>query len=180
MYPAAITMRVSGPSPAAFGGRLREITAAVDPTIILDELQPLAEILREERERKRFTAVVITAVMLSVLFLSAAGIYALMSFAVTRRQREIGIRSALGANPRLILRSVFSRAVAQLGAGAAVGLVFSLVLDRAAGGALMGGTGSLLLLAVVAVITLVGTLAALGPARRALRIEPMEALRGDG
>jgi putative ABC transport system permease protein len=180
MYPAGITMRVSGPSPPAFGGRLREITADVDPTIILDELQPLAEILREERERKRFTAVVITAVMLSVLFLSAAGIYALMSFAVTRRQREIGIRSALGANPRLILRSVFSRAVAQLGAGAAVGLVFSLVLDRAAGGALMGGTGSLLLLAVVAVITLVGTLAALGPARRALRIEPMEALRGDG
>ena len=66
-------------------------------------------------------ALALAVVTLSVLLLSAAGIYALMSFTVTRRRREIGIRAALGAHPRRILASIFSRALGQLALGLMVG-----------------------------------------------------------
>ena len=176
-YPLSLTLRMEGRSPAAFAGRFRELASALDPTLRLEELQPLDEILREPQEQMRLMAIGIGVITLSVLLLSSAGIYALMSFSVTRRRKEIGIRAALGAQPRSVLRSVFARAAGQLALGAAVGLALSVLLDRLTGGQLMGGKGALLLPAVAALIITVGILSALGPARRALRTQPMEALR---
>jgi ABC-type antimicrobial peptide transport system permease subunit len=124
----------------------------------------------------RATALGILLVTGSVLLLSAAGIYAMMSFTVARRRREIGIRSALGADPRRILSGVFMRAAAQLGIGAAVGLGLAVSLDIATGGWVMGGQ-AILLPIVVAIVMTVGLLAAFGPARRGLAVQPVEALR---
>ncbi len=112
-----------------------------------------------------------------MLLLSAAGIYALMSFTVSQRRREIGIRAAMGADARRLLISIFSKAAVQLGLGVAAGLAFALVLDVASSGEALGPAG-LTALPVVALATAgVGLLAAVGPARRGLHVLPTEALR---
>lgn len=137
----------------------------------------------------RTVALTVAATTLSVLLLSAAGIYAMLSFTVARRRREIGIRVALGADSRRIVSSIFARASAQLGAGVAVGLIVALAVEVATNGLVMGGglspangglRGAVVLMPIVAVIVMVvGLLAALGPARRGLAVEPTEALRDD-
>ncbi len=178
LYPAGLAVRLRGTDAAAFSGRLRDAATSLDPTLRPHQLMPLDRLYREgEQAMMRFGAVAITLMTVSVLLLSAAGIYALMSFTVTRRRREIGIRSALGADPRRILRSIFSRAAGQLGAGLAVGLALAALLDGMTRGELLAGKGAVLLPAVAALMLAVGLLAALGPARRGLRIQPMEALR---
>jgi ABC-type antimicrobial peptide transport system permease subunit len=121
-------------------------------------------------------SMLIVVVTGSVLLLSAAGIYAMMSFTVARRQREIGIRSALGANPRRLLTGIFARAGGQLGAGAMFGLVLATAADWAAGGRPVG-INALLMPTVALFVMIVGLLATLGPARRGLAIQPTEALR---
>jgi ABC-type antimicrobial peptide transport system permease subunit len=111
-----------------------------------------------------------------VLLLSAAGIYAMMSFTVARRRREIGIRAALGADARRVLVGIFGRACAQIGAGVAAGLGVAAVLEWSGAG-LMGGRELVLLPTVAALMFTVGILAALGPALRGLAVQPTEALR---
>jgi len=116
-------------------------------------------------------------VSVSVVVLSAAGIYALMSFTVSRRRKEIGIRAALGADPGRLLRSIFARAAVQLALGALAGLAAAMGAEAVMDGELMAGHGPVVLPAVALIMIAVGFLAALGPARRGLRIHPTEALR---
>jgi hypothetical protein len=77
----------------------------------------------------------------TALPLSAAGIYAMMSFTVSQRRREIGIRAAIGADAGQLLRSIFTRAALQLAAGIAVGTVLALMIDRASEGEMLGSFG---------------------------------------
>jgi ABC-type antimicrobial peptide transport system permease subunit len=132
---------------------------------------------RTEQMGLHWGALAFALLTASVLLLSSAGIYALMSFTVTRRRREIGIRSALGADQRSILRSIFSRAMAQIAAGIAIGAAVAGLLDLASDGELMGGHAAIILPTASLLMMLVGLLAALGPARRGLAIHPSEALR---
>jgi putative ABC transport system permease protein len=177
LYPVTLSLRVRGGTPAAFSRRLGDIAMALDPTLRLGNVVPLDQDLRDMQGMMRVTALAIGLVTLSVLLLSAGGIYALMSFTVTQRRREIGIRTALGAHPGRILGSVFARAARQLAAGVAAGVGITGLLELATGGEVMGGQGYLLLPGVALLMTAVGLLAAWGPARRGLRIQPMEALR---
>ena len=108
-------------------------------------------------------AIVIIAVTVTSLLLSAAGIYSMMSFTVAGRRREIGIRAALGADARRVLAGIFGRASAQLGAGVAAGLAIASALEWLAGGQMMGGKALVLLPSVVVVMCTVGLLAAVGP-----------------
>lgn len=179
LYPLRLTLRVRGGRPAAFAGQLREIAAALDPTLQLPEILPLDDVLGQDQMGMRLTALAIAIVTLSVLLLSAAGIYALMSFTVARRRREIGIRTALGGQRRRILASIFSRALGQLSIGIVAGLAVTGLLDRVTGGELTGGAGAALLAGVAAFMMAVGLLATLGPARRGLRVQPTEALRAE-
>ena len=173
-----VVMRLRSAAGQPLAGRFRAIAAAVDPVLQVTGTQTAADMRREARQAQRYLGIGMAIVTLSVLLLSAAGIYAMMSFTVARRRREIGIRAALGAGARQVLTGIFTRAGMQLGAGVIGGLVVALAIDRAAGGMI---TRQLpVLLPVVAVIMmLVGLLAALGPARRGLSVEPTEALRGD-
>lgn len=178
--PMSLVVRTQGIAPEAFAGRLREITTALDPKLRLDAVLSVEQIRQQGQRTRRSLALAMGVATLSVLLLSAAGIHALMSFTVTRRRREIGIRSALGADPRRILASVFGQAVRQLGLGLGLGIAAAALVDRLSGGALMWGAGLLVLVSVAILMTAVGLLAALGPARKGLSIQPTEALRADG
>ncbi len=118
-------------------------------------------------------------VVITVLLLSAAGIYAMMSFTVSQRRKEIGIRAAMGADSGQLLRSIFRKAALQLGAGVVVGTVLALLLDQASEGEMLGLFGRSLLPVAATVMVLVGLVATIGPARRGLRIQPTEALRAE-
>ena len=160
--------------PEEFATRLRTVAADVDPTIRLTDVQPLAQVGGGEAKMNWALTSVAWLVSFIVLLLSATGIHALMSFTVARRTREIGIRAALGARPGRIVAGIFSRAFLQIGAGVLVG----------SGLAVLMGLGStrdvLLLLAADATMLLVGLTACAVPVRRALRIDPTEALRAEG
>jgi putative ABC transport system permease protein len=176
---AKLTMRLRGQTPEAFAPTLRRIAISVDPMLQLSGTNALDAAYRENTRAAALLALVIALITGSVLLLSAAGIHALMSFTVNQRRREIGIRSALGASARLILTSVLARAARQLAVGVGVGLTMAVGLDLAAGGELMAGTGLLLVPGTAAFMLVVGLLAAAGPARRGLRVQPTEALRAE-
>jgi ABC-type antimicrobial peptide transport system permease subunit len=156
---------------------LREIGVAVDPSLRL-YAQPM-ETIRDDGARAIGLGVrLILAACAVALLLSLAGIYAVLSFAVARRTREIGIRVALGAGARSVLIGVFRRPLAQVGFGIGAGAMLVLWL--------MGGMERLLptrdlafLGLYVLFMTGVCVLACIVPTRRALGVEPTEALRSD-
>jgi putative ABC transport system permease protein len=177
---ASVEVRVRAPTtPADFAPRLREIAAAVDPTLRLGTTYSLDQLDAQGQLAMRLVALVIGLVLLSVFLLSAAGVYALTSFTVIQRRREIGIRTALGAHPRQVLRGVFARVARRLVIGLALGIAAAGLIEAGSGGELMGGRGRILLPAFAVIMALVAFLGALGPARRGLRIQPTEALRGE-
>jgi len=177
--PAALVVRVHGTAPMRLAPKLIDIAAGVDPRLRLEQMDGVGEAWRHEQYASRLLAIAVIAVVASVLLLSGAGIYAMMAFTVASRRREIGIRSALGANSRHVLVGVFRRAGAQLGAGVVAGITFAAALDRATAGDFMGGKALIILPSVVALICTVGLFAALGPARRSLAVQPAEALRDE-
>jgi predicted permease len=177
IHPAQLQIRL-GDDSAGLAEHLRDVAASVDPTMHVDEVRTLAEIYREHRFGDNLGAITIGAVIGSVLLLSAAGLYALMAFTVAQRRREIGIRSALGAPPGKLLAAVFRRALWQIGAGSAVGLLAAYLVGRYVPIEQIGGLPIPgILPGAAAFMLLVGVLASLGPARRGLSIDPTEALR---
>ncbi|HKG94216.1 MAG TPA: FtsX-like permease family protein, partial [Gemmatimonadaceae bacterium] len=169
----SLAVRVRGTGAAAFAPRFRRVAAAVDPGIELHDLRTAADLQYEAQQALWLTGLAVAATTLSVLLLSAAGIYAMMSFTVARRRREIGIRAALGANARHVLGGIFARAGAQVAAGVLVGVVLAAAINQAAG----GGLPLFLVPLAAGLMLVVGLLAALGPARRGLAVQPTEALR---
>jgi putative ABC transport system permease protein len=177
LYPAALIVWVRGGDPTGFVTKLREITATVDPILKLERVNGVLPAWNSEGMAFRLIALGIIAGTASVLLLSAAGIYAMMSFTVSRRRREIGIRAALGADARRVVTGIFGRAGAQLGAGIAGGLAIASAFEWLGLGGTMGDQAPIILPTVVALMLTVGLLAAIGPARRGLSVQPTEALR---
>ena len=177
LYPATIALRVRGVKPEEFADTLRDSSAAVNPNLQIRNISTTELVVRREQGLFRLIGATVGLAMTSVIVLSAAGIYALMSFTVTRRRREIGIRAALGADRNRLLAGIFARAAVQLGAGAAVGLVLSFGLEQVLEEGALEAQRAVLVPIVILIMMLVGLLAALGPARRGLAIQPIEALR---
>jgi putative ABC transport system permease protein len=171
---AAVSLAVRVGDPDAFATRLRTLAADVDPTIRLTDVQPLAQVGGGEAQMNWALTSVAWLISFIVLLLSATGIHSLMSFTVARRTREIGIRAALGASPGRIVAGIFSRAFLQVGAGVLAGSGLAALLG-------IGSTRDvLLLLAADGVMLAAGLVACAVPLRRALRIDPTEALRSEG
>jgi predicted permease len=173
----SVAMRVRGEDPASYAGRLREIVAQVDPMLRVSDVATLDELSRRGKEELMLIVTVVGGVAFSVMLLSVAGLYALMSFTVLGRRREIGIRSALGARSHRILSRILSRAMAQLALGIAAGIGLAWVMDHVTGGGMLSGRAWALLPSVAVLMAGVGFLAAWGPARRVLEVQPTEALR---
>ncbi len=173
--------------PMAIVPRVRAIAGTVDPTLRLSEFQrmdQIADSLLWILGMLLRTTLVMTAV---ALLLSLAGIYAVMSFTVARRTREIGVRVALGAKRRRVLTAIFWRPLTQVGLGVAAGATLialgQLVLSRTTQFADWPSglsAGQVALLAAYAAFMLgVCLLACVVPTRRALRVEPMVAMRAE-
>jgi hypothetical protein len=177
--PATLAIHVRGTDPTTFATRLRVITASVDQGMFLRRVQPLDDVLWRTHLPLRLIAATLAAVALSVLVLSAAGLYALMSVIVTKRRREIGIRIALGADQRRVLTGIFSRAALQVGAGIALGITIAAIMLPLTAGEMKGFNAFLVLPAVALFMVAVGAIAALGPARRGLAIQPSAVLKED-
>jgi len=178
VYPAVVSLRFAGPIPAGISERIRAIGEQIDPALQLRRIVPLSSFYDDLRAAWRMIAWGAAIITITVLLLSAAGMHALMSFTIAQRTREIGIRVALGAPPRQLLFGVFGRAMRQLSIGLAVGSLIAVAAFSAVGIGL--GQGTALLVTVAAIITIVAALAALGPARRSLRLPTVDALRVDG
>jgi len=179
MSDALLTIRLHGRTPEDFTPTLRRIATSVDPMLQLSKMSSLDAMYSEYAKGPVQLALVVALIAGTVILLSAAGIHALMSFTVNQRRREIGIRTALGAPARGILQSVLARATGQLAAGVVVGLVIAVAADELSSGAIMNKTALYLVPGTVAFMLAIGLLAAAGPARRGLRVQPTEALRAE-
>ncbi len=175
---ATVLIRMRGNDPLQFSSRLRDMTSALDPTLRL-RIVTFSEMKRQQVVALRLMLLGSSLVVVTVLLLSAAGIYAMMSFTVSQHRKEIGIRAALGADARQLLGSIFTKAALQLASGVAVGIVLALLIDRASDGEMLGSLGLGLLPITALLMVLVGLFATIGPARRGLRIQPTEALRAE-
>jgi ABC-type antimicrobial peptide transport system permease subunit len=174
--------------PMSYAPRLRAIAAGVDPTLRLSKLQRLddvADVLLWVLGLWLRSTLLLTAI---AVLLSLCGIYAVLSFTVARRTREIGVRVALGASRRRVVTDIFRRPLIQVVLGVVAGSVLiALAVFAMRGrqdGRIVGETGITLeqvgLLAIHATIMLaVCLLACIVPTRRALGVEPTEALRTD-
>ena len=174
-HPAVLSIQYSDRPPANAAQRVREIGAEIDPSLQMRRVVPLSVFYDEARSAFQMLALAVAIVTGAVLLLSAAGVHAMMSFTIAQRRREIGIRSALGAQPRHLLFGIFRGAMRQLSLGIAAGSLLSIGAFVAVGTGLWSASG--LLVTVAVLMSLVATLAAIGPARRILRIQTVEALR---
>jgi hypothetical protein len=161
-----------------FARNTYQILTAIDPALRMAELETRAQADGEDALAVRLVALALSCILVTVLLFSAAGVYALMSFAVSQRRREIGIRAALGASSMDVLRSVFSRVALQVGMGVVLGALGAMMIspnvDVVVARRLATVTPVIALIMVV-----VGVVAAYGPARRSLRIQPAEAVRAE-
>ena len=177
-HPAVLSIQFVATPPANAAQRVREIAAEIDPSMQMRRVVPLSNFYDEQRSAFQSIALAVGLVTAAVLLLSAAGVHAMMSFTIAQRTREIGIRSALGAQPRQLVLGIFRGAMRQLALGIAAGSLLSVGAFAAAGTGFWSAGG--LLVTVAAVMAVVATLAAIGPARRILRIQTVEALRTEG
>jgi putative ABC transport system permease protein len=161
-----------------FARRLHQILASIDPGLRMSEIRAHAAD-GQDALVIRLVALALSLVLLTVLLFSAAGVYSLMSFTVAQRRREIGIRAALGASSLSLLRSIFSRVAVQVAVGVVLGAIGAAAIAPASAGAALAGRLAIVTPAIAVTMVVVGVLAAYGPARRSLRIQPTEALRGE-
>jgi putative ABC transport system permease protein len=172
-----LLVRIAGDA-ATFVPRLRAMLIAIEPTMVLDNPVRLDHVFSEMLLQAQFSAAVFALIAVIAVGLSAAGLYALMAFAVSQRTREIAIRTALGARPLRVVSIVVSRALLQLVVGVALGVgLAAMVIPEVMNSFTMADNWRLMLAAVSIAMILIGLLACVVPTRRALRIEPVEALK---
>jgi predicted permease len=174
LSPLVISVRVRG-NPATLVARLPAIAADVNASLYVDEARTLGDWIHQRDMNMLVTTGALVGTTALVLFLSALGIYSLMSVTVSRRTRDIGLRAALGATPRDVLAGTLSRAAVLMGSGVFAGGSLLLLFVT------MSGDDVALYAAFLAITTAVilaaALLASIVPARRALSINPTEALR---
>ena len=165
--------------PMAILPAVRRVVAEAGPELPLFEARTMAEQADQSILRERQFALLATGFGAAALLLACVGLYGVLSYAVQRRSREIGIRLALGAAPGRVLRMVLWQAALPTAAGCMVGLAAALATARLVSGMLFGIApwDPLALAAATALLALTAMLAACLPALRAARTDPMEVLR---
>jgi predicted permease len=174
----ALLVRSQG-DPAALARPVRAAIRELDPALAVFAMEPLGDTLSNSFSQPRFLATLLGLFAALAVTLATIGVYGVLSYAVARKTRDIGVRIAFGADTRQVLRLVAREGTALIGAGIAVGVALALLSSRWLSSLLFEVTpadpvslgGSVILVLTVA------ALATLIPARRAIRIDPLAALR---
>jgi predicted permease len=173
-------IRTSG-DPAALIPSVRQAVAAHDPDLPIEELTPLSSLMRQSIREERLLARLASLFGGVALALAAIGLYGVISYAVTMRTSEIGLRVALGAQRGSVIRMILRDALLLVGIGIAVGVPLTLGASRVIRNQLHGveTTDPVSFGAALSILALGAVIAALLPAVRASRVEPVVALRSD-
>ena len=175
---ALVAVRMLGES-EGLGAAIAAAVRSMDPDLPIADLRPIEQTLNLSFASDRFFTVFIAAFGAVALLLAAIGIYGVMSFAVSQRTHEIGLRIALGGRPRQVLALVLREGMTTALAGMAIGGVGAALIGRALQGAVYGieSTGPLTIVVVAVTLLAAALIACLVPARRAAAVDPMIALR---
>jgi predicted permease len=174
----AVAARVAG-DPMVLAPAVRQLARDVDPNLRIGRLQPLSDVTESEVQSSVFWFRMTIGVSIAALTLSLTGIYAVMSFTVSKRTREIGIRVALGSDSATVVGVILQRPLTQVAAGVALGGLFTWALTRTIFDTPLTITEYALVIGYVVVMFGVCLLACVMPARRALKIDPIAALRSE-
>jgi predicted permease len=158
---------------------IRQSVGKINPEIVIYNNQTLDDIISDSLAARRFSMILLGIFAALALILSCIGIYGVISYLVGQRTHEIGIRIALGGQPRDVLRLILGRGAKMAVIGVAVGIAISLVLTRLMAKLLFGVSAydPLTFLGVAALLVLVALAACYIPARHAMRVDPLVALR---
>jgi len=173
-------VRVAG-DPTTFGPALQRAVLAVKPGIPIYDVRTQKQLENLAYWKRGFFGQVFSVFGLGALFLAALGVYGVMTYSVTQRTPEIGVRMALGASPSQVLRLVSVQGLALVGIGLTTGIVAALLLTRLMAALLYGVSPNdpPTYFTLTGVLALVGVIACWLPARRATRVDPVVALRTD-
>jgi putative ABC transport system permease protein len=165
----------------ALGREVASALGRIDPALPSSPLRSIDALLSRSVSLDRFEMLGLGIFAAVALSLAVVGLYGVMSFVVTHRSREIGVRVALGASPREIVRLVVSEGMVLTGIGVGLGLVLAVASTTLVRASLFGVSSidPLTFMTVVAVLTMVGLAASWVPARRAMRTDPIVALRSE-
>jgi putative ABC transport system permease protein len=176
--PLRVAIHVRG-DPQRFAVRLRELAQATDPALRVIDPKPLPRLVDPDSLGMAFFLEFLVILTSVTLMLSLAGVYAVTAFAVARRTREIGVRVALGAQPLHVLTTVFKRPLVQIALGIGVGAILALGLaNNDLSDVHLDDFGRSAVFALSTAMCC--ALACIVPTRRALRIQPTEALKDEG
>jgi ABC-type antimicrobial peptide transport system permease subunit len=173
-----LLLRTAG-DPRALAPALRAAIRQADEGLVPDAVALLEDRLLTTIARPRLYAVLLGGFAVFALLVAAVGLFAVLSYAVAQRSRELAVRTALGARPVDIIRLVLGRTLAVTCVGLVVGLLGSLALMRSIGTLLYGITphDGITYAGVSAILIVVAMVASFAPARRAARLDPVKALR---
>jgi ABC-type antimicrobial peptide transport system permease subunit len=159
----------------------RAAVNAVDAGLPLLDLRPMIDVVSAASGQPRFTTLVMSVFASGAFLLAALGLYGILAYNVEQRTREIGVRVALGASRRDVLRLVIGHGMRLTLIGAMVGVPAAMIVTRLTGGMLPGITNAdpVIYAAVVLLLVASAFLASYVPARRATKVDPLVALRSD-
>jgi hypothetical protein len=179
-FPFTFLVRTSGSVDDAAAAIRREVRA-IEPAVPVFNSISLGEFAAAPLYEQKTVASLLTVLASVALFLAAVGLYGVMSYSVTQRTKEIGIRVAMGAQRRDVLHLLARNAAALMLTGLAIGLTSAAVLSRVVASMLFGVTpgDAAVYAAASACIVLIGIIATGVPARRAMHVDPLVALRTD-
>ena len=174
----AVVVRTAGP-PLSLSSAVRSSVLAIDKDQPIASLQTMEQVVSSSISDRRFTLLLLGLFAAVALALAAIGIYSVMAYTVTQRTGEIGLRMALGAQTRDVLRLVVGQGMTMALIGVAVGLGGAYALTRVMTTLLftVSATDPITFIAIPLILTAVALAACFVPARRAARVDPMVALR---
>jgi putative ABC transport system permease protein len=177
---ASLLLRSALP-PADVMGAVRREVQRIDADQPVLPIQTLAQLLSRDRWWYRTWGGLFGIVAALAVVLSTVGLYAVLAYAITQRTQEIGLRMAVGAQPHQVCWLILKRCLVHLTLGVTVGLAGTLALNRVLrlGLPQVGPTDPAMLAMIVALVTIVSVAAWLVPVRRAIRIDPVSALRAE-
>jgi predicted permease len=178
MFPMAMVVRTAGP-PEQIAAAVRQAAFEIDPVVPVAEMQPLTTMIAGTLGRPRLLSFLLMIFAAAGLGLGLIGVYGVAAYRVRQREREIGIRLALGARPSAMAKHVVSQGVGHAIAGVAIGLPAAFLLSRVMSSTVFGVTprDPLTFTALPILIVAVTALACYLPARRAARVDPLLAIR---